>query len=298
MRQQLNRAGNPALFLQKDIAEGRTIGSDEMTEIELRQSVLDKAKLWLACKEADGSHRKIIDKYNEIRPLPRGYRVTYTDAWCATFVSAAGFAAGLSDIIYPECGCEPMIRLYKNHGRWVEDDNYMPQRGDVVFYDWQDSGAGDCTGTADHVGLVWSAYNDAITVIEGNNSDMVRFRDIKRNGRYIRGYGLPDYASKADSVAAPPVVAPEERKTELVPLPVLMIGDGGEDSDLEEAVRAMQHMLEKRGFKCGWTGADGDFGQKTESALGKFQAAYGLEHDGICKGKDWAVLILGVNKHE
>jgi peptidoglycan hydrolase-like protein with peptidoglycan-binding domain len=93
-------------------------------------------------------------------------------------------------------------------------------------------------------------------------------------------------------------VAPEERKTELVPLPWLMIGDGGEDSDLEEAVRAMQYMLEKRGFKCGWMGADGDFGQKTESALGKFQAAYGLEHDGICKGKDWAVLILGVKQHD
>ena len=279
-----------------------------MTENELRQSVLDKAKLWLGCKEADGSHREIIDKYNEIRPLPRGYKMTYSDPWCATFVSAVGFAAGLSDILFPECGCEPMIRLYKQHGRWAEDDNYMPQRGDVIFYDWDDNGAGDCTGAADHVGLVWNAYDSTITVIEGNCSDMVCYRDIKRNGRYIRGYGLPDYASRATEGEAVVIKAPATGKSPeegtksdegskcTVTLPVLMIGDGGEGSNLEEAVRAMQFLLEKRGFKCGWMGADGDFGQKTKIALGKFQLAYALKRDCICKGEDWAVLILGVKK--
>jgi peptidoglycan hydrolase-like protein with peptidoglycan-binding domain len=43
-------------------------------------------------------------------------------------------------------------------------------------------------------------------------------------------------------------------------------------------------------------GDDGEFGPKTESALGKFQLAYDLERDGICKGIDWTVLILGVKK--
>lgn len=265
-----------------------------MTENELRQQMLDQAKRWLDCKESDGSHKQIIDCYNTITPRPRGYRMSYSDPWCATFVSAVAQMCGLTDIVFPECGCEPMIKLYKAAGRWIEDDAYSPKPGDVIFYDWQDSGAGDCTGGADHVGLVWYSYVDDITIIEGNKSDSVSFRDIKRNGRYIRGYGVPDYASKAtaEEPTPTPEPEPEPEKTCQITLPILMIGDDG------EAVRTLQIMLEKRGFKCGWTGADGEFGPKTESALGKFQGAYELEKDGICKGIDWTVLIVGVKKYE
>ena len=39
---------------------------------------------YLGCKEANGSHRKIIDLYNSHKPLARGYAVKYTDAWCST----------------------------------------------------------------------------------------------------------------------------------------------------------------------------------------------------------------------
>ena len=37
--------------------------------------------------------------------------------------------------------------------------------------------------------------NGLITVIEGNYHDAVRRRNIAVNGRFIRGYGLPDYTS-------------------------------------------------------------------------------------------------------
>lgn len=39
------------------------------------------------------------------------------------------------------------------------------------------------------------AYN--VTVIEGNKGNAVAYRTIKVNGKYIRGYGVPDYAGKA-----------------------------------------------------------------------------------------------------
>ena len=104
-----------------------------MTENDLRGIVVAQAKGWLGCKEADGSHREIIDIYNSIVPLPRGYRMTYTDPWCAAFVSAVAQAVELTDIIYPECGCEQMIELYKQAGRWEEDDAYVPKPGDVIF---------------------------------------------------------------------------------------------------------------------------------------------------------------------
>ena len=265
-----------------------------MTELDLREEVCAFAKGWLGRKEADGSHRAIVDMYNTIRPLPRGYKVTYTDPWCATFVSAVGKALGLDDIIYPECGCGPMVTLYKQHGRWMEDDAYLPKKGDVIFYDWDDNGAGDNQGQPDHVGIVWSAYGDNVTVIEGNKADMVAFRDIKRNGKYIRGYGLPDYAGKADGDEQVVIIPDEPAEPEIpqknvcqVSLPVLLVGDDG------EAVRAAQWLLQKRGFSVGWMGADGEFGDKTQRAVGRFQAENGLERDGVIGKDTWTVLIIG-----
>lgn len=258
-----------------------------MTEKELRQKVLDAARDWLACSDRDGSYMKIIDVYNTINPLPRGYKMKPGDPWCAAYVSAVAKVADCLDIIFPECGCKPMMKKYQEAGCWVEDDNYLPTRGDLVFYDWQDSGVGDNTGDPDHVGIVWSVYGNNITVIEGNYSHMVCFHEIKRGERYIRGYAVPNYAGKADEEEP---TEPEKPETCQVTLPVLMIGD---DS---EAVRAAQYLLEKRGFKCGWSGCDGEFGPKTESAAGKFQRANDLPLDGIIDADDWTVLIVGVKK--
>lgn len=170
-----------------------------MTEKQLREKAVNAAKAWEGCKESNGTHKRIIDLYNSVKPLPRGYVVKYSDAWCATFVSVVGIAAGLSKIILRECGCGAMSELYKAAGRWQENDAYVPEPGDVIFYDWQDTGRGDNTGYPDHVGLVCSVSGSTIKVIEGNKNDAVEYRDLPVNGRYIRGYGLPNYASMATS---------------------------------------------------------------------------------------------------
>lgn len=168
-----------------------------MTETQIRQKVVNQAKSWLGCKESDGSHRKIIDLYNSHKPLARSYAVKYTDAWCATFVSATSIACGYTDIMPTECGCGKMIELYQKLGRWEENDAYKPEPGDVVFYDWDDNGVGDNKGAPEHVGIVEKVVGSTITVIEGNYSDSVKRREIQVNGRYIRGYGLPAFEKKA-----------------------------------------------------------------------------------------------------
>lgn len=160
-----------------------------------RDAVVKQAENWIGCKESDGSHRKIIDTYNAHKPLARGYKVKYTDPWCATFVSAVSIKCGYTDIIPTECGCPNMIQLFKNLGEWKEDDSYKPDPGDVIFYDWQDSGSGDNQGTPDHVGIVEKLSGSTITVIEGNKNNAVGRRTLKVNGRYIRGYGLPKYGN-------------------------------------------------------------------------------------------------------
>lgn len=168
-----------------------------MTEAQVRAKVVNAFEAWIGCKESNGSHKKIIDIYNKHKPLARGYTVKYTDAWCATAASAAAIVAGLTDIIPTECGCAAMIQLFKNIGRWQENDAYKPQSGDYIFYDWDDSGAGDNTGNPDHVGVVVSVSGSTIKVIEGNKNNAVGYRSIAVNGKNIRGYGIPNYASKA-----------------------------------------------------------------------------------------------------
>lgn len=163
----------------------------------LAKNIIAQAKAWLGCKESDGSHKKIIDTYNNHKPLARGYKVKYTDAWCATFVSACAIKCGYTDIIPTECGCDEMIKLFKKLNSWVENDSYVPKSGDIIFYDWQDNGIGDNIGAADHVGIVENVINNVIVVIEGNKNNAVERREIQINGRYIRGFGVPKYTSAA-----------------------------------------------------------------------------------------------------
>lgn len=165
--------------------------SDPVPEqANVADKIVEKAVSFLGYNEKDGSHKKIIDIYNNHKPLARGYKVKYTDAWCATFVSAVAIECGCTDIIPTECGCQEMIKLFQNLGRWIEDDSYSPAKGDVIFYDWQDSGKGDDTGYSDHVGIVEKNDGKTITVIEGNKADAVSRREIAVNGKYIRGYGI------------------------------------------------------------------------------------------------------------
>lgn len=163
-----------------------------------REKVVETAKNWLGRKESDGSFKEIIDLYNSFVPLPVGYKVKYTDEWCAVFVSAVFIELDLTGIGFPECGCERMINLYKAAGRWQEGDDYIPKMGDLIMYDWQDSGTGDATGWADHVGIIVAVDAKNITVIEGNRGGAVAYRQIAVDARYIRGYCLPDYESIRD----------------------------------------------------------------------------------------------------
>lgn len=155
--------------------------------------VVEQAKAWLGYKESDGTHKKIIDVYNSQKSLPRSYPVKYTDQWCATFVSAVAVKLGYTSIMPTECGCNQMIDLYKKLGCWVEDDSKTPAPGWILFYNWDDSGKGDTTGDAEHVGIVEKVSGNTITVIEGNYSQSVKRRTLAVDGRYIRGYGVPKY---------------------------------------------------------------------------------------------------------
>ena len=164
-------------------------------EAALRTQVVETAERYLGCQEADGSFKAIIDLYNSQESLPMGYEVQYTDSWCAVFVSAVAMECGITDILPTECSCERQIGLFQDLGRWEEDDSAIPLPGDVIYYDWDEKGLGDCTGWADHVGIVVGTKWPFLKVIEGNRDDSVTYRILPLNDIHIRGFGLPDYTS-------------------------------------------------------------------------------------------------------
>lgn len=177
-----------------------------MTEKQIRNQVVAAAEAWLGAKTGSAQHKEIIRIYNAQRPLPRGTQMQESWAWCAVFVSAVSLKLGLRDIMPTEMSCHQMMLLYKKLGRWVENDAHVPSPGDVILYDWQDGtnyAATDNTGTPDHVGIVTSCDGITIRVIEGNVSNKVDTRVLVVNGRYIRGFGIPDYASKATEEEKP-----------------------------------------------------------------------------------------------
>ena len=255
-----------------------------MTEQQIRQKVVEAAKAWLGCNEADGSHRKIVDLYNSHKPLARGYKLQYSDAWCAGFVSAVAIKCGLTDIMPTEVGVGNMIDLYRRLGRWKEQDSYVPSPGDVIMYAWGDSGAGDCVSGASHVGIVVSCDGKTITVIEGNKNNAVGYREIAVNGRYIRGFGLPDYASKATETDTP---APAEKEATVnMELRMLKKGMSGND------VRAAMLLMKDKGYYPDAIPAtDKLFGPKMDAGVRKMQKEHNLGVDGIIGKNSWTYLL-------
>lgn len=203
---QKKRAGYGQTYFDK-FAVGSTNkqngGTSNMNVSEVRKKFAARAAVYVGVKEGTAQHHAIIDRYNAHKPLARGYAVKYTDAWCATFGSEIAIEAGYTDIIPTECGCEAQIKLWQKMGRWCENDAKVPEPGDYIYYDWDDNGVGDCKGNSDHVGIVESCDGKTIVVIEGNKNNAVERRTLQVNGRYIRGYGVPDFAKKATSTQEP-----------------------------------------------------------------------------------------------
>ena len=136
------------------------------------KSIVKIAQELVGRKESDGSHQYIIDTYNAIRPLPGGYKLKYTDAWCAGFVSACAWLAEIKNFPF-ECSCSRMIAKLQKEGLWEERDDHTPAPGDLIFYDW------DNNGSSDHVGILAEIDGNAWTIIEGNDKKYARIKALK-----------------------------------------------------------------------------------------------------------------------
>ena len=177
-----------------------------MREETIRERVVAEARKLLGVKEGSIEHKKLVDTYNSMPKLPRGYQLRYDDAWCAATMSYIGIVLSISRVILPECSCAKMIALYKAQGRWEERDDYVPGLADIVMYDW-DAKKGECTGAPEHTGMVVGKEGKNLQVLEGNYDNRVKLREIPLRYVKVRGYCLPDYAGLVHGFADVPADA-------------------------------------------------------------------------------------------
>lgn len=161
-----------------------------------RSVIVGTMRSWLGKTGSDEWHDNIVNLYNSFTPLPRGYKMKDTDAWGATCVSAAFLTAGYAGIFPIECNCQCMIGTASKMGIWVEADDYMPKPGDVIVYDWHDTGDGDNAGIPDQIAVVESITDGVIHAIEGDCDNEVKRRTIAVDGKYIRGFITPKYTTE------------------------------------------------------------------------------------------------------
>ena len=121
-------------------------------------------------------------------PYWRWYGFNERVEWCACFVSWVADQLGLIDanVIPKFAGCQNGIDWFKAMGQW-QDRGYVPQAGDIIFFDWE------LDGTVSHVGIVKEVTNGKIYTIEGNSSDECKERDYDINSGVILGFGTPSY---------------------------------------------------------------------------------------------------------
>lgn len=171
-----------------------------MTDKELRFKVVNTAAEFVGGTMGSEKHKKLIDTYNTLSTLPRGYKVSYVDDYCATGFTAWFILSGLADIITPECGVEEMVQLSNAKGMWVEDDNHVPAAGDGIVFNYITGEDGkENTGRGRHIEIVENVKDGIIYCIGANNAGHVISREQYPVGhKYIRGFIKPNYKSKAE----------------------------------------------------------------------------------------------------
>ena len=193
--------------------------------------------------------------------------------WCAVFVHWCFMQAfGMTNaqkMLY--CGPKSMAA-----GCWLGADYF---RGKNAFYKAPNVGDQIFFGKAkdeEHTGIVVDVKNGYVFTVEGNSSNAVKMNQYKLGNDTISGYGRPDWSVVANGQPA---------NVCSVWLNVLRKGDEG------DSVKAIQAILEVKGYSCGRWGCDGDFGGDTEAAVRALQKAKKLDIDGIVGKMTWNALL-------
>lgn len=223
-------------------------------------NIVDVANSYKFTVEGDANHKKLIDEYNAHRPAG-SYQMTYTDPWCAAFVSVCAYKAGVKAPY--ACNTETL-----KAGMKITN---TPKTGYFAFFDW------DGDGVTDHVGIVTGVdYGKIVNVVSGNYSDKVSY--TIHNLNEIACYGVIESGTNED------VEDDGLYNSDELFYPVLQLGEKN------VFVKVCQALLAARNFDVE---VDGEFGQQTESQLIMFQKQSGGPATGKCDKYTWPSLLKG-----
>ena len=146
-------------------------------------SFCDKLIATIGAQEFGTTHQRIVEEYNKISPLPRNYKVSLNDPWCAIYVSAMWHKWGNGWFPY-ECSCNKMIGAAKASGKFWNSAATNGHVGWLIFYDWERD------GSPDHVGYITEVDKlmGHIRTIEGNYSNQVKERFVPLADSRIYGF--------------------------------------------------------------------------------------------------------------
>ena len=171
-------------------------------------------------------------------------------------------------------GCEFSAMYYRNAGRWFT----TPEPGDQIFFNY---GSG-----ISHTGIVVDVTDYAVVTVEGNVNGQVVRTSYPFYSSIIAGYGRPCWELYEETIPIYDADPPAAETCEVtLTLPVLKYGDKNWHVSL------MQITLMGRGYSCGATGADGDFGMQTKIGLYEFQKANALDPNCVCNADTWIKLL-------
>lgn len=241
-------------------------------------SIIETAKSYLGTTEGSNNHKEIIDLYNRAR-YSDAYQMTMQDPWCCAFVVAVFEQCGMRDIIPCYAACDQMISMFTKWGRYFSRSVRCVRPGDIIFYDWN----GDLS--SDHVGIVIQNRFGDLSVIEGNKTDSVAYRNISINSPQILGFGVPNYdASDGTSGSGGTNSTFNPDREYIKTLPVLMLG---KKNVYVKILQILLNYYEKTSLDI-----DGEYGVLTKKEVADYQMKYSLESDGIVGIETWSHLLL------
>ena len=253
-----------------------------------REKIVTTADYYVGCVQYDERHRRIIDIYNSHIPRARGYKMSYSDEWCAAFASGVYIEAGYADYFPLEVGCGKMVDKAKEMGIWVEDDNFVPSIGDGLMYNFDGKPGEETDHGADHVGLVVYVADGKIHTVEGNmGNGYCGTRTLAVGDEWIRGFIHVKLPEDPEPPTPPVPPEPPTPTGDYCEVKALIIGIGDEGN----AVKTLQGALQAHGYDLEpWGGADGIFGAGTERRVKEYQDDHDLDVDGVVGEQTWSAL--------
>ena len=174
--------------------------------------------------------------------------------WCAMYVYYIAAQCGIGDQIgrYSYCdnqyGYNGFRNVYERNGKFAYRGDYVPQKGDLILFDW------GYDGYCDHIGIVLGADTSKweVYTIEGNVNDKVAYKTYSLNSSVVFGYcktGLNSESTESGTDTQQPIENNKENVDS---------GDIGDDIQYNNAVSRFK-LTSPIG---GWLRQSADYGLK------------------------------------